>query len=120
MQVVERVASEGGFAAAARAMDLSPPVVTRLIADIEAYLGTRLFQRTTRRVPLTEAGEAYLARVRQLLQDVDEADAIASAHTQEIAGRLRVPTQPVLASHVLAPMLSQLRLSHPGLVVDIE
>ncbi|HEY9572199.1 MAG TPA: LysR substrate-binding domain-containing protein [Pusillimonas sp.] len=120
MQVFERVADEGGFAAAARAMDLSPPVVTRLIADIEAYLGTRLFQRTTRRVPLTEAGEAYLARVRQILQDVDEADAIASAHTHELAGRLRVHTQPVLASYVIAPMLSAFRQRHPGIVVDIE
>src|SRR3546814_14787295 len=115
MQVVERVASEGGFAAAARAMDLSPPVVTRLIADIEACLGTRLFQRTTRRVPLTEAGEAYLARVRQILQDVDEADAIASAPTHELAGRLRVHTHPVLASHIIAPMLSTVRPRLPRL-----
>lgn len=120
MQVFERVAGEGGFAAAGRAMDMSPPVVTRLIAELEAYLGTRLFQRTTRRVSLTEAGEAYLARVSQILQDVDEADAIASAHTHELAGRLRVHTQPVLASYVIAPLLSAFRQRHPGIVVDIE
>jgi DNA-binding transcriptional LysR family regulator len=120
MQVFERVAGEGGFAAAGRALDMSPPVVTRLIAELEAYLGTRLFQRTTRRVSLTEAGEAYLARVSQILQDVDEADAIASAHTHELAGRLRVHTQPVLASYVIAPLLSAFRQRHPGIVVDIE
>src|SRR5690554_1510511 len=120
MRVFERVADEGGFAAAARAMDISPPVVTRLIAELEAYLGTRLFQRTTRRVSLTEAGETYLVRVRQILQDVDEADALASAHTNELAGRLRVNTLPVLASYVIAPMLSSFRQRYPGIVVDID
>jgi len=120
MQVFERVAHEGGFAAAARSMDISPPVVTRLIAELEAYLGTRLFQRTTRRVSLTEAGDAYLTRVRQILQDVDEADAVASAHTQELAGRLRVHAPPVLASYVIAPMLSEFRQQHPGIVIDID
>lgn len=120
MQVFERVATEGGFAAAARALEMSPPVVTRLIAELEMQLGTRLFQRTTRRVALTEAGEAYLARVRQILQDVAEADALASAHTHELAGRLRVHTQPVLASYVIAPLLSGFRQRHPGIVIDID
>ncbi|NYT63533.1 LysR family transcriptional regulator [Alcaligenaceae bacterium] len=120
MQVFERVASENGFAAAARAMDMSPPVATRLIAELEEYLGTRLFQRTTRRVSLTEAGEAYLARVRQILQDVEEADALASAHTNRLSGRLRVHTQPVLATYVIAPFLSEFRQRYPGIVVDIE
>ncbi|MDN5843192.1 MAG: LysR substrate-binding domain-containing protein [Alcaligenaceae bacterium] len=120
MQIFERVANEGGFAAAARALDISPPVVTRVVAELEAHLGTRLFHRTTRRVALTEAGEAYLARVRQILQDVDEADSIASAHTHELAGRLRVSTQPVLASYVIAPLLSGFRQRHPGIVVDID
>lgn len=120
MQVFERVADEGGFAAAARALDISAPVVTRLIAELEAHLGTRLFQRTTRRVSLTEAGEAYLHRVRSILQDIDEADAIASAHTNELAGRLRVQTQPVLASYVVAPMLAGFRQRYPNIMVDIE
>lgn len=120
IRVFERVAEEGGFAAAARAMDISPPVVTRLIAELEAYLGTRLFQRTTRRVSLTEAGEKYLQRVRQILEDVDEADALARAHTNELAGRLRVNTQPVLSTYVIAPLLAAFRQRYPGIVIDIE
>lgn len=51
MQIFERVANEGGFAAAARALNISPPVVTRVIAELETHLGTRLFQRTTRCCP---------------------------------------------------------------------
>lgn len=120
MRVFERVAIEGGFAAAARALDVSPPVVTRLIAELEAHLGTRLFQRTTRRVALTEAGEAYLSRVRRILQDIDEADAVASAHTNELAGRLRLHAPPALASRVVAPLLLEFRLLYPGIVIDID
>src|SRR5690554_4924911 len=94
MRVFERVANEGGFAAAARALDISPPVVTRLVAELEAHLGARLFQRTTRRVVLTEAGETYLRRVRQILQDIEEADGLVSAATNELKGWLRVQAQP--------------------------
>lgn len=120
MQVFEKVANESGFAAAARTLDMSPPVVTRLVAELEDHLGTRLFQRTTRKVSLTEAGQAYLARVRQILQDVDEADALAIAHTNQLAGRLRMHTSPVLASYVVAPLLSEFRQRHPGIVVELE
>ena len=59
MRVFERVVNEGGFAAAARALDMSAPVVTRLVADLEEHLGTRLLQRSTRRLSLTEAGERW-------------------------------------------------------------
>jgi DNA-binding transcriptional LysR family regulator len=120
MRVFERVAATGGFAAAGRVLDMSPPVVTRMVAELESHLGARLFQRTTRRVSLTEAGEAYLGRVRQILQDVSEADAIASAHTSDLSGRLRVHTEPVLASYVIAPILSEFRQRFPGILVDIE
>lgn len=120
MRVFERVADEGGFAAAARAMDMSPPAVTRVVAELEDHLGTRLFQRTTRRVSLTEAGEAYLDKVRQILLDVQEADAIANAHTNELSGRVRVHTLPVLASYIIAPFLPAFRERYPGIVVDID
>lgn len=120
MQVFASVADEGGFAAAARALDISPPVVTRLIAELETHLGTRLFQRTTRKVSLTEAGQAYLDRVRHILQDIEEADAIATAHTQQLAGRLRVHSEPVLASYVIAPLLADFRVHYPGILIDVE
>jgi DNA-binding transcriptional LysR family regulator len=60
MRVFQRVIDEGGFAAAGRALDISSAVVTRLVADLEDHLGTRLLHRTTRRLSLTEAGTAYL------------------------------------------------------------
>ena len=60
MRVFQKVIDEGGFAAAARALNMSPAVVTRLVADLESHLGTRLLHRTTRRVTLSAAGETYL------------------------------------------------------------
>ena len=120
MRVFQRVIDEGGFAAAARALDMSPAVVTRLVADLEDHLGARLLHRTTRRLSLSDAGETYLARVRAILQDIDEAHEIASAHTQDLSGMLHIMTQPVLATHVLAPVLAGFAKRYPKIVLDIN
>lgn len=120
MRVFQRVIDEGGFAAAARALDLSPAVVTRLVADLEDHLGTRLLHRTTRSVSLSAAGEAYLGRVRGILLDVEEARDLAGSHTHELAGVLSVLVQPQLATHMLAPMLAGFRQQYPKIVLDIS
>lgn len=120
MRVFEKVVDEGGFAAAARALDMSPPVVTRLVADLENHLGTRLLQRTTRRLSLTEAGHAYLSRVRGILQEIDEAESIASAHTSELAGVLRLHAPPVLASYAVAPVIAGFRAEHPRIRIELD
>ena len=69
MRAFARVIDEGSFAAAARKFNLSPPVMTRLVAELEEHLGARLINRTTRRISLTPAGETYLERVRQISRD---------------------------------------------------
>lgn len=120
LRAFQKVIEEGGFAAAARALDQSPAVVTRLVADLEEHLGTRLLHRTTRRVSLTEAGEAYLDRIRQVLIDLDEAGELVSSQTRELAGVLRVLAPPVLATHVLAPLVSGFRQTYPKIRLDIE
>ena len=119
MRVFERVIDEGGFAAAARALDMSPAVVTRLVADLEEHLGTRLLHRTTRKLSLSDAGESYLARVRAILQDIDEAHDLASAHTQELSGLLHIVTQPILATYVLAPCIAGFNTRYPKIVLDV-
>jgi DNA-binding transcriptional LysR family regulator len=120
MRAFQKVIDEGGFAAAARAMDMSPAVVTRLVADLEDHLGTRLLHRTTRRVSLTDAGENYLDRVRVILQELDEAHALVSSQTSELAGVLRLLAPPVLATHVLAPLVSGFRQAYPKILLDID
>lgn len=120
MRVFQRVIDEGGFASAARALDLSPAVVTRLVADLEDHLGTRLLHRTTRRLSLSEAGETYLERVRAILQDIDEAHQVASAHTREPAGVLHVMAPPVLATHLLAPLIAGFHQRYPKIHLDVD
>jgi DNA-binding transcriptional LysR family regulator len=120
MRVFQKVIDEGGFAAAARVLDMSPPVVTRLVADLEDHLGTRLLHRTTRRVSLTDAGETYLERVRVILQEIDEAHALVSSQTSELAGVLRLLAPPVLATHVLGPLVRGFRQAYPKIRLDID
>lgn len=120
MRVFQAVADEGGFAAAARALDMSPATVTRFVADLERDVGARLLQRTTRRVALTEAGAAYLARVRSILAEVEEARAMAQEYTGVMSGVLRVCANPVMAAHLLAPMVADFRSQHPAVLVDIH
>ncbi len=120
MRVFQKVIDEGGFAAAARALDLSPAVVTRLVADLEEHLGTRLLHRTTRKLSLSPAGENYLSRVRAIVQDIDEADRAVSLDTRELAGVLRILAPPVLATHVLAPLIAGFRQRHPKILLNIE
>lgn len=120
MRVFQKVIDEGGFAAAARALDMSPAVVTRLVADLESHLGTRLLHRTTRRVSLSAAGENYLSRVRGILQDIDEAHSAASAQTNELKGVLRILTPPALATFLLAPLIAEFRQLHPKIRLHVE
>ncbi|WHZ10605.1 MAG: Transcriptional regulator, LysR family [Burkholderiaceae bacterium] len=119
MRVFQQVVDHGGFAAAARALDMSAPAVTRLIGDLEQHLGARLLQRTTRRFSLTDTGQSYLARVSEILAAVDEAEVSARGQTDEIAGTLRIHTRPVMAVHMLAPLVAEFRRRHPKVVLDV-
>jgi DNA-binding transcriptional LysR family regulator len=120
MRVFQKVIDEGGFAAAARALEMSPAVVTRLVADLEAHLGTRLLHRTTRRLSLSVAGETYLARVRNILEDIDEAHNAASSQTASLSGVLRVLAPPVIATHLIGEVIGDFRKLYPRIWIDLE
>jgi DNA-binding transcriptional LysR family regulator len=120
MRVFTRVVDEGSMAGAARAMDLAPAAVTRLLADLEEHLGARLLNRTTRRVSLTDVGEAYLERARRILSDIEEAQALASAATNEPRGHLRVLVPPAIAVHQLAKHLPRFRERHPLVTLELD
>ncbi len=119
MRVFARVIDEGSFAAAARALNLSAAVVTRLVADLEAHLSARLINRTTRRLALTDTGELYLERVRRILSEVEEAEALASAATSEPRGAVRVLSPPAFAVHQLAPRLPAFRARFPKVSIEL-
>lgn len=119
MRVFERVVDEGGFAAAARALDMSPATVTRLFGDLEKHLGARLMHRTTRKLALTDAGEVYLLRVRGILHEIADAEAAVGSSTQELQGTVHVLASPMLASYFLAPHIAQWRERYPHVALEI-
>jgi len=122
MQAFVAVADSQGFAPAARKLGLSPSGVTRLIAALEARLGARLLQRTTRKVALTDVGTRYLERVRRILGDVEEAENSAEGERTRPSGRLvvsapigfgRLHVSPVMSRYLAryAEVSAELRLS---------
>ena len=120
MRVFSRVVDEGSFARAARELNLSPAVVTRLVADLEEHLGSRLINRTTRRLSLTDSGELYLERVRHILTEVEEAEALATASTAEPRGHLRVLCPPAFAVHQIAKHLPKFRALYPRVSLELS
>lgn len=120
MRIFAKVIDEGGFARAARALDMAPPVVTRIVAELENHLGARLINRTTRSIALTETGEQYLDRVRQILQDVDEAEVLAGEATKLPRGHLRLLCPPAIAVHQLAKHLPRFQAQFPQVTLEID
>jgi DNA-binding transcriptional LysR family regulator len=119
LRVFDRAVAAGSLAGAARALDLAPAVVTRVLAELEAHLGARLLNRSTRRIALTDAGATYLERARRILADLDDADAIAGAATTQPRGSLRVLAPPAFAVHQLAAHLPRFHAAYPQLELEI-
>jgi DNA-binding transcriptional LysR family regulator len=120
MKVFARVVDEGGFAKAARALDMAPPVVTRVVAELENHLGARLLNRTTRSIALTETGEQYLEKVRAILIDIEESETLAGASTRVTRGHLRVLCPPAVAVHQLAKHLPRFQAQFPDVTLEID
>lgn len=119
MRVFAKVVEQGSFARAGAALEMSNAVVTRHVADLEQHLGTRLLNRTTRKLSLTETGHSYLERVRQILADIDDADAIASASAKKPGGTLRIYCHPNFGHFQLARLLPRFAAAMPDIVLDV-
>lgn len=120
MRTFAAVVDGGGFAAAARALHLSPPAVTRAIAALEAHLGARLLTRTTRSVRLTEPGAAYLADCRRILAALDEAEAAAGGRHATPRGELTVTAPTQFGRLHVAPLLPAFLDDHLEITVHLH
>jgi DNA-binding transcriptional LysR family regulator len=114
MQVFVKVAETGGFAEAARQLNMSPPAVTRAIATLEDIIGTRLFTRTTRSVKLTEAGGRYVEDCRRILAEIDEAEAAAAGSYATPTGTLSVTASVLFGQIYILPILTDYLDLHPA------
>jgi DNA-binding transcriptional LysR family regulator len=119
MQAFVAVVQAGSFVQAAQRLDTSKAVVSRLVLELEAMLGTRLLNRTTRRLSLTDAGSDYLERCRQILEDVQDANTAASAGASQITGRLKINAPLSFGNLHLAPLWGEFLKLHPQVELDI-
>jgi DNA-binding transcriptional LysR family regulator len=113
-----RVVDSGGFSAAGRRLNMSTTMVSKHVQALEDRLGARLLHRTTRKVSLTEVGNAYYDRCVQILADLEQADDIAGALQSTPRGTLRIYT----ATHIVqfvAPVVSTFLATYPEVRVDL-
>lgn len=119
MHVFSRVARLGSFSAAARELRRSPAAVSRQVARLEAHLGVRLLERTTRRLRRTAAGERYLARCEEILAAVDGLEDEIGSEGSGLVGRLRVCAGHAIGRRWVAPLLPAFLERHPRLACEL-
>src|SRR5579872_6717564 len=119
LRLFVQVARRGSFAIVARDRGTDPSSVSRTIAALEDELQVRLLQRSTRRMTLTEAGAAYLARLESLIEELDHARDEALAVSARPIGTIRLTASVAFGQKCVAPLLPKLRQTCPDLGIDL-
>lgn len=119
LRIFVRIAEAGTFTKAADSLDIPKPTVTKLIQELEAHLGTKLLQRTTRRVTVTPEGAAYYQRALSLIGELEDMDAAAGRTRAQPKGHLRVDIGSSLANLILIPALPDFRRRYPDIQLDL-
>jgi DNA-binding transcriptional LysR family regulator len=118
-EVFVTVVSRGSFTRAADALETSPANVTRYMNELEAHLGTRLLNRTSRKLSLTEGGETLYARCKSILDDVAETEGLVSSASVEPRGRLRINAPVSFGILHLAPLWPEFMRKYPEVQLDV-
>ena len=119
MRVFVRVVEAGSFTGAAQYLNTTTAYASRAVSDLEAHLRTRLLNRTTRRIALTEAGERYLQRCEQILAYVDQAEAEAGDAHARPSGKLKVHAMTSFGQHYVVPAVGQYQQRYPDVHVEL-
>ena len=119
MSVFVRVAKAGSFAGGASELGISRAMATKHIMQLEGSLGTRLFNRTTRSLNLTDVGASYLERCQQVLLDVEEMEAAVTHLQTEPRGVLKISAPPVIGAKHITSAIAEFLKIHPDLTVDL-
>lgn len=115
-----KVAEHGGFMAAARQIGVPKSRLSRRVAELEAQLGVRLLQRTTRRLALTEVGQAYFGHCQAMLAEAEAAQEAIARATDVPRGLVRVSCPDLLAQSLLAPLLPEFMAQYPEVRILLE
>jgi DNA-binding transcriptional LysR family regulator len=114
-----KVAELESFSGAARQLGLPNATVSAAVRQLEQMLGTRLLQRTTRRVQMTQEGEAFYLRSREVLDEVDSLRGMFRSGADVLTGRLRVDMSVMMATKLVLPRLGEFMAKHPQLTIDL-
>jgi DNA-binding transcriptional LysR family regulator len=120
MEAFVRVIGAGSFSAAARAMRLSPSAVSKLVSRIEAHLGVRLVDRSTRQLKLTPEGELYYARCARIVAEIEETEQAVAEHRSRPRGPLRVNSSLGIGVHHIEPLLPEFLARYPDIQLDLS
>lgn len=120
MLIFAQVAESGGFTAAARILDIPKSTVSRRVSELEAALGVRLLQRTTRKLSLTDVGRAYADRCRALRLEIEAANEDVASAGDIPRGRLRVTAPIEIGRRYIAPCLAEFAMRHAGVEVELD
>ncbi|MFT2213914.1 hydrogen peroxide-inducible genes activator [Rhizobium giardinii] len=120
LRYFEALARQGHFGRAADACAISQPALSMQIKELEETLGTDLFERGPRQVRLTNFGEAFALRVRDILRAVDELGDLARASQHRLVGRLRIGVIPTIAPYLLPAIIGNLTRMHEGLEIHVR
>ena len=119
MRVFTRVVEAGSFTGAAQHLNTTTAYASRAVSDLEAHLRTRLLNRTTRRIALTEAGERYLQRCEQILAYVDQAEAEAGDAHAKPSGKLKVHAMTSFGQHYVVPAVGRYQQRYPEVQIEL-
>ena len=118
LEIFARIAAAGNMSAAGRELGLSPAVISKRLSHMEDRLGARLFQRTTRQLKLTEAGEGFYEKIVGILDNIEDAEAYVSALNHRVSGLLRVTAPVGFAYEHIAPYLPEFLKLYPDLSIE--
>jgi len=119
MTIVLLTVEKGSLTAAAKALNMPLPTVSRKVSELEAHLGTKLLQRSTRKLTLTDAGENYVNGVRRIMEDIDEVERAASGEYRTPRGEL-VLTAPMLFGQMyILPIVTDFLAAYPEINVRL-
>lgn len=120
MEIFARIVALGSMTAAGQSLGISPAVVSKRMKKLEQRLGSRLLQRTTRQIALTEAGQDYYERVLAILEQVDEAEAAVSRRAQQVQGTLKISAPTSFGRMHIAPHLGLFLAQNPEISIDLH
>ena len=119
LRVFLEVAASGSLSRAARALGSSQPTLSRQIAQLETQLGHALFERTTRGVRLTEAGEALRGPAERMREHAQQFALVAAGRSKALAGSVRVTASEMVSAYLLPDLLRRLRVKHPEIQIEL-